>query len=446
MSLQEKSSFNTILIIGITIFALFFGAGNLIFPVMLGQLAGDNVNITSLGFVITAVLLPILGVVALAYSGEGDFLKLAQRAGKRFGLIYVTTLYLTIGPLFAMPRTGSVSYEIGLRPFISEEYQTLALAIFTLLFFLTSCLLSINPYKVVDIIGNYLAPLKIFFILVLVIASILSPMGLPQAPANQIYTEAAFFAGFTNGYLTMDALASFIFGIIVVYGITQRGITQKKAIVATCIKASVVAIVLLTFFYIALAYLGANSVQQFGMQSNGGAILAKASLYYFNTWGNIILGLMITVACLTTCVGLTCACAAYFQSILPCGSYRFYAILFSLVSGLFANVGLELLINFSVPILAIIYPVAIVLIALTFSQSLLGKSKLVYLLTIGPALIMGFLDGLNVADLKIAQIDTWLTDYLPFYPQGMGWLLPTLVGALLSAFYIRYQTTIAQKD
>jgi len=113
-----------IILIGITLFALFFGAGNLIFPVMLGQLAGDNFELAALGFVITGVMMPLLGVMAVGFSGEKDFLKIAQRSGTIFGLIFATTLYLTIGPLFAMPRTGSVSYEIALKPFVDEQFNT----------------------------------------------------------------------------------------------------------------------------------------------------------------------------------------------------------------------------------------------------------------------------------------------------------------------------------
>lgn len=422
----QKSSH--ILFIGIMLFALFFGAGNLIFPVMLGQLAGQHVTLASSGFVITGVMLPLLGVIALGFSGLGDFLKVSQRAGLLFGIIFATVLYLTIGPLFAMPRTGSVSYEIAIKPFVDPAQNTLGLLLFSIVYFTLCCLLSINPNRVVDIVGKILTPIMLLFIVLLVIVAVLNPMGDNLDAITPEYQTHPFFTGFTNGYLTMDTLASFIFGIIVIQSIRNHGITDKKEIMYVCIKSSLIAATILAFVYISLAYIGSHSVARLGILENGGQVLARVSTYYFGIWGNVILGIIVTMACVTTSIGLTIACANYFQHLIPRFTYQFYAILFSLVSALFANVGLSDLISFSVPLLSIIYPVTIVLIALTFLHRYFKGHQAVYIGSLYCTLLVSLFDGLAMTPFSIDCVNTLLKAYLPLYSVGLGWLLPALVG------------------
>lgn len=434
-----------IFIIGITLFALYFGAGNLIFPVMLGQLSGNHFTHASLGFVITGVVLPLLGVIAVGFSGEKDCLKITQRAGKIFGLIFATTLYLTIGPLFAMPRTGSVSFEIGIKPFIAQNDTDFALIIFSIIFYGICCLLSLSPHKFIDIVGKYLTPIKIGFISILIFTALLFPMGEILPPVHANYQQLPFFSGFEQGYLTMDTLASLVFGIIVVQGITQSGVQNKRTILFGCLKATLIAGIMLAFFYMSLAYMGATSVTKLGVLDNGGQVLAHTAIYYFGTWGNLLLGLMVTVACMTTNIGLTHACANYLVSIYPKLSYRQYAILFTIISALFANIGLNELISFSQPVLAIIYPVTIVFIVLTLIHPLFKGYQMVYIGTIYCTLFTSILSQLNTIlvshnelsnDIptiaKIIKIcNNIFVDYIPLYAQGIGWITPAMIGAIL---------------
>jgi len=425
-----------IALIGITLFALFFGAGNLIFPVGLGQLAGINVTSASLGFVTTGVMLPLLGVIALGYSGENNFLPVAQRAGKIFGLLFVTTLYLTIGPLFAMPRTGSVSYEIALHNFINPEYNHIYLAAFTLFYFGTCCALSLNPNQIVAIVGKILTPLLLIAIAILVIATIISPMGELGNALDVNYQEKPFFTGFQNGYLTMDALASLVFGIIVISQIrllTIHAPTQKDIFVI-CTKASLIAGSILAVVYLSLSYLGATSVAELGQLDNGAKVLAGASLFYFGFIGNIILGIIVMLACMTTCIGLTTSCAEYANSLMPKISYKTFAVFFSLVSTLFANVGLNELINISVPILIIIYPVTIVLIALIFAHKLFAGKKAVYIGALYVTLLISCIEVLQQFIPPIHTVHEIFTAYLPFYTLGIGWILPALLCGLAGFF------------
>jgi len=422
-----------VMLIGITLFAMFFGAGNLIFPIMMGQIAGTNVAAASFGFVATGVLMPLLGVIALGYSGEHDFLPVAQRAGKIFGLVFVTTLYLTIGPLFAMPRTGSVSYEIALRPFIDENYHRSALLIFSLFYFGACCALSLNPNKIVTIIGKILTPLLLITISCLVIAAIVAPMGSLNAPLEDIYQNVPFFTGFKEGYLTMDALASLVFGIIVISQIkliTGHN-TDKKTILTACTKASLIAGAILAIVYVSLAYLGATSVGEFGRLATGAQVLSKASIFYFGVIGNIILGIIVMLACMTTCIGLTTACADYANGLVPIISYKRFAVFFSVVGAIFANFGLEQLINFSVPVLIIIYPVTIVLIALIFSHKLFNGKKAVYIGSLYTALIISSISVLQQFIAPIRLVHEFFVAYLPFYALDIGWILPAIIAGIV---------------
>ena len=141
-----------------------------------------------------------------------------------FGIVFTTVLYLAIGPLFAIPRTGNVSYEIGLKPFMPEGLGSTPLILFTIVFFSITCF-SLNPAKIVDIVGKILTPIKLTFIGILVIVAFIHPIGEMQAPV-EAYTSHAFFKGFQEGYLTMDTLASFVFGIIIINAIKEK--VQKR--------------------------------------------------------------------------------------------------------------------------------------------------------------------------------------------------------------------------
>ncbi|ASR45512.1 branched-chain amino acid transport system II carrier protein [Paenibacillus kribbensis] len=427
--MSKNVSLSFIIIIGSMLFALFFGAGNLIFPSMLGQMAGKNVWIANAGFLVTGVGLPLLAVAAFAFSGKSNLQSLASRVHPVFGNVFTTILYLAIGPFFAMPRTGSVSFEIGVKPFFSNNANPVALFVFTILFFAVACLLSLNPTKIIDVIGKVLTPIKLTFIGLLVIVALIHPIGKFQEPVEG-YTSHVFFKGFQEGYLTLDALAAFIFGIIIVDAIKERGVTTKKELMIICVKAITVAVILLAFIYTSLSYMGASSVEKLGVLENGAEVLAKASSYYFGSYGSILLGLMITVACLTTSVGLITACSTFFHGLFPNISYKRIAVMLSVFSTLVANIGLTQLIKVSIPVLMTIYPITIALIFLTFLHPVFkGKSE-VYQGSLILTFIISLFDGLNAAEIKIKVINDFFTQFLPLYDVGLGWLIPSVLGGV----------------
>ncbi len=412
------------------LFALFFGAGNLIFPAMLGQSAGESLWAANAGFLVTGVGLPLLGVLAFGFSGKEDLQALASRIHPTFALVFTTILYLSIGPFFAIPRTGGVSFEVGVKPYLPESMASVGLIIFTLLFFALTCLISLNPEKIIDIVGKILTPIKLLFIGILVIVAIVNPLGSFQAPVGPYITQP-FFKGFQEGYLTMDTLASFVFGIMIIQAIKQKGASTKKQMMAVCLKAAGIAAVILIVLYTSFSFLGASSVEKIGYADNGGTVLAQVSAIYFGEYGAILLGLMITVACLTTSVGLITSCSTYFHKLFPSISYKKFAVILSAFSMVVANVGLTQLIAISVPVMTVIYPVAIVLIFLTFLHPLFKGSRLVYQGTILFTLIVSIFDGLEQAGLSISFVHRFFESFLPFYSLGLGWILPAIVGGLV---------------
>ncbi|GKV64750.1 MULTISPECIES: branched-chain amino acid transport system II carrier protein [unclassified Sporosarcina] len=432
--MEKKLSFSSSLVIGVMLFALFFGAGNLIFPAELGQLAGTNTWKAMLGFLFTGVGLPFLGILAIGYSGSRDLQELASRIHPLYALIFTSVLYLTIGPFFAAPRTGAVAFDIGIAPFLNDFPVALARFLFTLLFFGISMWLSLNPAKIVDRVGKLLSPLIIILLIGLIAMTVFKPMGIVQ-PAQIPYTEGAFFTGFLEGYNTMDALASLVFGIIVIKAVQAMGITDKKQILTSTAKTGFVAAGFLAIIYLGIAYLGAASVDSIGYVNSGGAVLSETASYYFGSIGFVLLGIVIMLACLTTAIGLLTACGEYFHSIIPIISYKWFVVIFSTFCLTVANFGLANIINFSLPVLVLLYPLAMVLIILTFTGPLFHQSKLVYQTATAAAFLISSVEALvkfyKLVDHQLPAWISWInkmyTDYIPYYAEGIGWLVPVLI-------------------
>ncbi len=432
--MENNIGFRSTLAIGFMLFALFFGAGNLVFPAMLGQSAGERLWEANLGFLATGVGLPILGTLALGYSGAKDLLALASRAHPWFGLCYTTALYLSIGPLFALPRTGSVSYEIGLKPFVGAPYESTALALFTILFFGVTLLFSLRPAKVVELVGNLLTPALLGLIALLAAAAVAFPLGPPQEAAGE-YASHPFFSGFQEGYLTMDTLAAFVFGIIVIEAVRARGAVDRKRILLVCLRAATISAILLAVIYSALAYIGAGSVYAFGPLGNGGEVLLRTANHYFGAFGGAVLGIIVLLACLTTSIGLTIACGTYFHRLVPAMPYPWVCIALCAVSAVTANAGLAQIISFSIPVLTILYPLAIAIIGLTFLHDRFRGKRSVYAGCFLATFLVSLVSGLADTPLRLGRADDWLGESLPLYDIGLGWVIPACVGALLGLLW-----------
>ncbi|WP_337018110.1 branched-chain amino acid transport system II carrier protein [Oceanobacillus massiliensis] len=451
--MKDKLPFSSYLAIGLMLFALFFGAGNLIFPAQLGQYSGTNLGPAVLGFLITGVGLPLLGILAMGYSGSRNLQQLAGRVHPIYGIIFTSLLYLTIGPFFAAPRTGTVAFEVGIAPFVNEGFQQSGLLIFSIFFFAAALFISLYPAKMVDNVGKILAPGLVILLAVLLLAALINPMD-SLASAQEAYQSGAFMTGFLEGYNTMDALASLVFGIIVINIIRSMGITSKGEILAATAKSGIIAIALLGVIYVGTAYLGATSIAALGLFDTGGPVLSGAASYYFGIVGSVMLAVVIILACLTTAIGLITANAEYFHTLFPKISYKLLVVFFSVLTFIVANFGLENIITFSVPVLMLLYPLAIVLMLLAFLSSLFNHARVVYAATITVTFAISFFDGLKALcdSLGIAYFN-WMNpiisfyeEILPLYDEGLGWLLPALLAILLTGLVARWQKSDAAQE
>lgn len=415
-----------ILALGFMTFALFVGAGNIIFPPIVGLQSGPNVWIAALGFLITAVGLPVVTVVALAKVG-GGMDALSSPIGKIAGGLLAAAAYLAVGPLFATPRTATVSFEVGLAPLTGES--PLALFLYSSVYFLIVFFVSLYPGRLLDTVGRFLAPLKIIALAILGIAAFALPAG-DIGSATPVYEAAPFSQGFIQGYLTMDTLGALVFGIVIVNAIRSRDVESPKLITRYAIIAGLVAGAGLTLVYLSLFRLGSGSHEVAIGATNGAAVLHAYVQHTFGSLGSGFLAVLIALACLVTAVGLTCACAEYFSKILPL-SYKTLVIILAVFSLVVSNLGLTKLIAFSIPVLTAIYPPCIVLVALSFCKGFWNEQTRI----VGPVMLASFIFGV-VDALKGAGLadglPNWLT-HMPFSEQGLAWLVPSLI-VLVGAF------------
>lgn len=431
--MNKDLSNKQIITIGLMLFALFLGAGNIIFPSFLGQQAGTNVWIAVGGFLITGVGLPLLAVIAVGR--VGSLQKLAGQVNPIFGIVFTIVIYLAIGPFFAIPRTATVTYEIAVLPFLSESISQSSLPLFVLsfIFFAVSAWLSLNPSKLVGRLGNIITPLLLIVLAVLVGKSILSPLG-PIGNPTEAYQSNSFFNGFNEGYLTMDTFGGLAFGVVIISAVKGLGVTSQTAITKTVAKAGVIAAIGLALVYLSLTYIGATSVTEIGMMDNGGAVISAVTKALFGNIGSIILALTIFLACITTSIGLISACSHFFSEQVPALSYKTFAFIIASFSMLVSNVGLSQLISISSPVLSFIYPLAITLIIVSFFHKYFKGKSVVYVGAMISTGIVSLFDGLSAASIHLGAVSDFFAS-LPFSAQGVGWIIPSIIGALIGFGY-----------
>lgn len=413
--------------VSLMLFSLFFGAGNLIFPPFLGQSAGTSTWIAMGGFFITAVGFPVLGVIVVAKSG--GLKKLADRVNKKFAIVFTVLIYLSIGPCLGIPRAGSVPFEMAVAPFLPEGVSiTLARFIYTLIFFAVAYWLCLTPSKLVDRMGKILTPLLLILITSVFLGGIFKPIG-GYGNATGEYLSSPFVKGFLEGYLTMDTIAALNFGIVISLAIKSMGVREEKAVVSLSVKAGIIAGGLLIVIYCMLGHLGAVSGGRFGVTENGAQTLINVVTYLFGKQGVILLAVIFTLACLTTCVGLITSCSEYFETLNSRVSYKAWISILSLSSMILANAGLTKILALSVPVLNAIYPIAIMLIILGITNNMFGGSSAVYSLSILFTGVVSIVDALNQAGIRLSILVD-LFSKLPLYSQGLGWILPAIIGVL----------------
>lgn len=363
MKLKRKD----LVLVSFMLFSLFFGAGNLIFPPFLGQNAGEHTLAAILGFLMTAVVLPVLGVVVVARFGGLD--RLGQQVGSRFGMVFTVLIYLSIGPGLGIPRAASVPFEMGFAPYLPENANlTVWMALYSLVFFLLALWLCLNPSKLVHRIGTYLTP-SLLVLLVVLFVGFLMRGEVQIDPAQEAYAATPFLKGFTEGYNTMDTIAALNFGLVIATSLESFGLKEKKDIMKNTVRAGICA------------------------------------------------GAIFTLACLTTCIGLINSISLYFSGHFRGLSYRQWVVLITGFSFLVCNLGLNTILSISVPILNAIYPAAIVLILLGLTHKMWKENRFLYPWVVGGTVAISVVSVLDPAGTLLPMVK-----YIPLYREGYGWL------------------------
>lgn len=445
--MNKKASTKEIILIGSMLFGLFFGAGNLIFPIQLGQNLGNNFFSGTVGFLLTAVGFPFLGIIAIALSGATGVFELAGRVNQRFAYLLTILLYLTIGPIFALPRLAAVSFEIAFSPYISESFGGIALLVFSILFYAVALYYSFSKSGLMNVIGKRINPLFLLLLFALMLAALWKPMGriadfTPQAK----YDDRAFTMSFIDGYQTMDALAALAFGIIIINALDKIGIEDKRERAINIIKAGAISVTLMTIVYTGLIFLGASSLGKLILYDNGGVALANIVLYYFRWFGHILVALIVVIGCLKTAIGLINACSESFSELMQ-HKYptKRIAIIVASVSCLVANFGLSTLISLSVPVLMFIYPLVIALIFLGILSPLYRNSPYVYQAVIYLTMVASVGELINALPdqfKSLRAIDAILNvyhRYVPLFDMQMGWVSFLVIGFIIGIVLYRYK-------
>ena len=410
-----------IMVVGFALFAMFFGAGNLIFPPYLGLVSGSSWLTGFAGFVLADVGLALLAMLAAAKC-NGEISKILSRSGKNLSIILGCAIMVCLGPLLAIPRTAATTFEMGIMP-LFEGFNPV---IFSIIFFALTLLLTIKPSKVVDIIGSFLTPALLIALAVLIISGILKPLGeINSTPM----IDNVFVEGINQGYQTMDTLGAVALSTVIISTITSKGYKGEKIKIKLTLQAGIVASVGLCLVYGGLAYLGTTVSKLYGADVVQTSLIVDITSMLLGQPGKIILAIIVGLACLTTSVGLTSATGQYFKK-LTNGKlkYELVVIVVCVFSAIVSNFGVSTIIQFSAPIITLIYPATVTLIVLTLFGDKINNDNVFKFATYA-ALIVSMLTVANDFNISIPFILN-----LPFTSFGFNWIVPVIVSGIIGNF------------
>ena len=438
--MKKTLTFKESIVIGSMLFGMFFGAGNLIFPVHMGQLAGTNFWPAVIGFIITGVGLPLLGVTCLATSNKNSLFELSSLVGDKFKYFFTVLLYLTIGPFFAIPRCATTSFTIGITPLLNGGSEIIPRLIFTFLFFSLALFFVLKPNNIMDYIGKIINPIFLIFLIILIAIAFINPMlRFNNITPHESYMSNPLFKGILEGYNTMDAIASLAFGITIISVVKNLGITNEQYIASSIIKAGLIGCGLMAIIYILTTYMGVMSRGEFMTSDNGGIALSQISNYYFGSFGIIFLLIVVTLACFKTSIALIISCSEIFSELFPNTlSFKKWAYIFTGFSFVISNFGLNAIITYAVPVLMFIYPIAICLILLSLFGKVFNYDKKIFSTTILFTTLAAIFDFIVsfprdsiIPNNFIDIVSNVGNKILPFFSIGFGWFIPALIGLII---------------
>ncbi|EHN58970.1 branched-chain amino acid transport system II carrier protein [Oenococcus kitaharae] len=432
MTKKEKRR-NTVLLASL-IFGMFFGAGNLIFPVQLGQNAGSNWVTATLGFLITGTLVPFLAMLAVSVTNSKGVYDVAKPVAPWFAAVFLVLLHLTIGPFFGTPRTAATAFSMGAAPFLPKNFQGLGMLIFSALFFSLAYFLTIKQKNLVKWIGKYLNPLFLALLVIVLLLALVLPMGSLHQAVQPSYSGNPFFQGFLDGYNTMDGLALLAFAVTVVYAVRGLGY-QKEQVPKMLAKSGFFSILAEAVLYAGLVFLGTSSLGLFKVAANGGTAFAQIVQHFLGNVGIVFTGVLVTLAVFTTAMGLCASFAQDMHRTFPKLSYATWLKITTVGSLVTANAGLTNIVAWAIPVLMLMYPLALVLIGLSLCAKFFKRSKYVCRSVVFMTLPAALLDSAaSLPTGKLPVLSDLVTAYhqsVPLASLGLGWLLPALVGAVV---------------
>ena len=413
------------LFVGVTLFSMFFGAGNLIIPPLLGLQAGEAVVPAMAGFLVTGIGLPMLGIIAVGL--VGTIRDLASRVHPLFARVFVAAIYLAIGPCLAIPRTSSTSFEMFEPLLPAGTSIEAARLVSSVVFFAVAYLLAMHPSALTRLLGRITGPALIALLVFVIGAALFDPAPALQA-AQGAYVSAPAMSGFLTGYQTMDLLASLTFGIIIATNIRELGVTDDAGLTREVSRAGIFAGLLMGLVYCGLALVGVGIAPDMPGATNGAEILVASAGRHFGVVGTAIVAAIFLLACLNVCIGLISCCGTYFSGEFPRVPYRMWALGFAVFSCVVSNFGLDAILTFSVPLLNAMYPMAIVLVIMGMMYKGCDLVPCSWPWVVGLTSIVSVATAVRDAFFAGA----WLPfDALPFADLGMNWVVPALVGMVL---------------
>lgn len=439
---KPRRHWGQLLVVSSLIFGMFFGSGNLIFPVHLGQMAGGHWFTAALGFAISGSLFPLLAILAVVVTKSDGLYDLAKPVGRHYAALFLILVHLTIGPFFGTPRTAATAYEMALQPFLPKRFDTVGMLIFTALFFGAAYRLATHQNNLVKVVGKYLNAGFLAMLAVIFVVAFITPMGGLDHAATAAYQSNAPISGFLEGYNTVDAVALLALSVTFVHAVRGLGYHDRELTRLTA-KAGTLSIGLEILIYFGLVLLGAFSLSQLTLSANGAVALSQIVGHYFTRFGTAFLGVLVTLGVFTTALGLVTSFAQDFHKLFPKVSYLNWLRVTTFVSFLVANAGLNTIIAWSLPVLMLLYPMSLALILVSLTVAKRPYAGLVYKLTIAFTVVPAILDMLANSPKVVTSwgpVAATLTAYhqlLPFASLGLGWLVPTFIGFVLGIVWGR---------
>ena len=420
--IQQKGNFKDVIVFGFALFAMFFGAGNLIFPPYLGIITGPEWLTAFGGFTFADAGLALLAVMATA-KYDGDVIALFRRAGGKLAIVLGCADILCIGPFLAIPRTGATTYEMGIMPLLGDA---IPIAVFAAIFFILTYILTIKPSKVVDIVGRVLTPALLIALAVIIVKGVISPLG-PIVEEPMI--QGVVGEGIAQGYQTMDAFAAIALASVLIVSLNEKGYNTVSDKLKAIMKSGVLACVGLALVYGGLCFLGATVSTMYGVDAQQSQVIVNITEGLLGQTGKVILAVCVALACLTTSIGLTSATGQFFEK-LSGGKLKYKTVVLAvcIFSACMASIGVGGIIKVASPVLSIVYPPTIVLVILAFFTEKIQNDN-VYKFAVYTSLIVSILTVIQSYGVVMPFLD-----YLPLKEFGFNWVVPVLIAGVIGHF------------